>query len=274
MSVTTDVLGAAAQAVADAAASGQGMRASAKGMSYGLAGSASIAAHTTEVGIDGKRYSALRVTNSATPVTVVAEGAQKPEAIATAAADVDLVKHAGFAKVSLETLTFYDEARRVIVDVLWKQCVRSFDTTIVAAMNASCDTVTSTATTKSGRLIDAFAHLIDNGANPGAIVLNPADWAAVVGANDGGSYLNMKNAERGPASEFLGCPLVPASTVPANTSYVFDSAAVVSAHHQDAPWLFLSPMDTTNKATLILDLLAAPLVVLPKGVAKVSLNLS
>lgn len=271
MAIKDDVLGAAARAVNDAARSGQGMRASVKGLTYGLAGNASIAAQVTAVSIETKSYDALVVENSATPVTVVAEGAEKPLAVTTTTASVDLVKHAGYAKVSLESLVFYDEARRVIVDVLWRQAVRSMDLAIVTAMTAAADAVTTTATTASGRIIDGFAHLVDNGADPSAVVLNPSDWAAVIGANDGGAWLNMRNSENGPAGTFMGAALVPASAVPKGTGFVFDSSAVVAAHLADNPYLFLSPMDTRNQATLILDLIASPLVTLPAGVVKVAL---
>ncbi len=271
MSVNQDVLGAAVQAVTDAARSGQSMRASANGLAYGLAGSASIAAQCSTVEIDAKTYHALVVTDSGTPVTTVNEGAAKPNAIVTAGTSVDLVKHAGYASVSLESLTYYDETRRVITDVLWRQAVRSLDSAIVTAMAAAATVVVSADASPSVRVIAALAKAIDDAATPTAVVVNPADWAAIVSENDGGQYLNMASGESGPTGTFMGCNLVPASAVPAKTAYVFDSSAVVVAHHKDAPMLFLGAMDTSNKANLIIDLLAAPLVTLPKGVAKVAL---
>ncbi len=271
MSVMEDVLGAAVKAVNDAARSGQPMRASAKGLAYGLAGSSTLAALCSAVEIPTKTYNALIVTDTGTPVTTVNEGAAKPLAVSTTATSVDLAKHAGYASVSLETLTYYDEVRRVITDVLWRQAVRSLDGTIVTAMTAAATNVVNANASPSVRIIAALAKLVDDAANPTAVALNPSDWAAVIGENSGGQYLNMTSGEQGPSGTFMGCALLPCSAVTAKTALVFDSSAVVVAHHEDAPMIFLGSMDTNNKANLILDLLAAPLVVLPKGVAKVTL---
>ena len=268
----TDVLGATANAITEAAKSGQGMRVSCKGLSYGLTGYYSLAGQVNHVYVEGRSYSGLVVKDTATKVAVVDEGKPKPKAADTETKSVDIVKHAGYASVSLESLVFYDEAVRVVRDVLFRQALQSLDTALVTALAASSTALTTPGTSVSSKLIDGAAQLIAAGARSSVLALNPADYAALIGANSGGQYLNMNDPERGPSGLFLSHKLVPISAVPADTAYLIDPAAVVIAEEENSPYLFVSPMSTANLSEIILDLFAAPLVVLPGGVGKVALK--
>lgn len=265
-----DVLGATAKALTDAARSGQGMRVSAKGLSYGLTGYYSLAGRLTHLYTEGQNYAGLVVKDSATPVGKVAEGSPKPKAATTSTESVKLSKHAGYAEVTLESLVFFDEAVRVVRDVLWRQALQSLDAEIVATLATDCTPLTSAATALSDRIIDAIAQMLGKGARSSVIALNPVDFAALITANDGGQYLNMNDPERGPSGLFMSHQLVPINALAAGTVYVIDPSAVVVAEASDSPFLFVSPMNTENKSPVILDLFASPLVVLPEGVGKLA----
>lgn len=270
--MSEDVLGATANALTEAARSGQGMRVSCRGLSYALTGYVSLAGQVNHVYVAGKHYSGLVVSDTATKVKVVAEGTAKPKAAETTTESVDIVKHAGYAEVSLESLVFYDEALRVVRDVLFRQALQSVDAALVTEMAAHSTTLTTTGTDLSAKIIDGAAQLIAAGARSSVIGINPTDYAALVSANSGGQYLNMNDPERGPSGLFMSHRLIPTAAVPAKTVYLIDPTAVVVAEEEDSPYLFLSPMSTDNKSNVILDLFAAPLVVLPGGVGKITIT--
>lgn len=274
MSVTSDVLGATARALSDAAASGQGMRVSCKGLAYGLSGYLSLASRLSHVTVDGLNYHGLRVKDSATPVKAVAEASAKPKAADTESTNVALGKFAGYAELSLEVLLSTDEAARVVTDVLYRQALQALDAAIIteAGKAGNSTAITSTATSVGGKLIDAAATVMAAGGRPGVVAVNPTDYAKIIGATDNSGYVNTNDPERGPSGLFMGMALVPTAAAAADTAYVIDPAAIVVAENTESPLLFLSPMSTSNVATVILDLVAAPLVVLPAGVGKVALK--
>lgn len=264
---------AAAQALADTARAGGTIRASISSQN-GLAdvfaafSPYSLASTIPTVALEGLTYRHGKVTETATPAKKVPEKGAKPEAAQLTLETSDLNKYAGKATLSLEQLLEVAELERLIGGVLLRQAVAALDTDIAAEL-AKANAVT-TAEKGSAAVLAAIGALIGSGSQPDNIALNPADWAAIVGATTtSAGYLNMSDPEAGPRGTLFGLRLVPAAAVPVKTAFVYDSRALVVAENQHSPLLFLGPMSETNESVLTVDVLAVPVLAAPAGAAKV-----
>lgn len=268
-----EAVAAAAEALATAARAGTSIRASLATQNglhdvYASYAPYSLSATATSVRVDGPAYSHTVVADSATPAKKLAEKEKKPEGIKLTAATTNLVKYGVKASLTLEQLLYNAELERVVGSVLLRQCVQALDKDIAAALATA--SATTTTATGSGAVLSGVADLLANGGTPSHIALNPADWAAIVGATANGSYLNMANVELGPSGLLFGLRMVPSSEVPAKTAYVYDASALVVAEHVDSPLLFLGPMSDTNESLLVVDLVAVPVLANPAAVTKVT----
>lgn len=271
----SEAVTAAAQALADTARAGGSIRASISsqnGLSDVFASFSpySLASTLPTVAIEGLNYRHGKVTETGTPAKKVAEKEKKPEAAALTLENTDLVKYAGKCTLSLEQLLEVAELERLIGGVLLRQAVAALDVDIAAALGTA--TAVTTTDKGSAAVLAAIGSLIGAGGQPDNIALNPADWAAIVGATTtSAGYLNMSDPEAGPRGTLFGLRLVPAAAVPAKTAYVYDSRALVIAENAHSPLLFLGPMSDTNESVLTVDVLAVPVLAAPAGAAKVTI---
>lgn len=264
---------AAAEAVVQAVRNGTALRASMSGISWGDVAPYSIAANAaTFTKSESRHYTLLDVTASA-PATKVAEKAQKPEVVTATNTEVPMAKYAGWASTTAECLVYVPEAERLIADVLLSQVVQAVDVDIVTALSAKSTTVTVASSVKgSAALLEAQAALIGKGAVPRAILVNPTDYAKLLGQTTSLGFLNFSSVELGTSGQLFGMALVPTAAVTAGTAYLVDPRGVLVAEHVESPLLFVSAMSTKNEIELVADVFAAVGVASASAVAKVALT--
>ena len=134
--------------------------------------------------ISGNAYTFVRLTASATPAAVVAEGAQKPDITPTKeVVTLPLTKVAGIIQESDELIEDADW----LVSAIENRGIRALKK--AKDGKAMTDLVTAiTAGAMSGQLaeadiLQAIAAVRTNGYEPDTMVIDPADFAALVGAS-------------------------------------------------------------------------------------------
>jgi hypothetical protein len=218
--------------------------------------------------VDGLTANVVVVEPSATPVTKVAEGAPKPNAVKFTPTTVQALKYSGYAEFTLEQYLSTAALASVIANVLGAQCVQALEADTIAALEAAGaagDPVSGT--TLQSAVIAAQAQVLSNGGKPSIVVLGTDGYADLVSLGSTGFVVDPTS---GPIGTWLGSIVHVSPTVAAGTAYVLDSSAVFIAENEASPVGIINPFSQakSNKVELILDVIAAPVVVAPGLVVK------
>jgi hypothetical protein len=209
---------------------------------------------------------------SATPASKVSEGSAKPNAVKfTPRNAMPLNKYAGYAEWSLEADLSAESLATVVANVLGAQCVQALEADCIAALEtagAAGDPVSGT--TLQAAVIAAQAQILSNGGRPSIVVLGTDGYADLVSLGSTGFVVDPTS---GPIGTWLGSVVHVSPTVAAGTAYVLDSAAMFIAENESSPVGIVNPFSqarSANRIELVLDVIAAPVVVAPGLVVKAS----
>lgn len=270
-STLTDVSTALVQSLN--AGSGGAARASLGGGSTAFAWTAglipTVASYATATTAEGMTFPVHRVTSTVTPATIVAPGAEKPTGTAVASGSENLAKFAGLGTFTLEDMVTAVGLANAVASVLSKQCLKAFEAHAVGVLGTAAGTPV-TGTTWVSAIAAAQAQLLGEGGQPSVIVLPAADYPGFVDDILGTSAFTT--SPESPLGNVLGSPVHVSSGAPAGKAYVFDSAAVLAVQHAQSPMVIADALSgaDTNTLRLVIDLLAALVVVDPAAVVEVT----
>lgn len=227
----------------------------------------SLASYVATAQCEGLSFDAVRVEPSATPVTVVAEKGTKPDAVKFTPVTVPLKKYAGRAQWTLERQISTDALLAVIANCLGAQALQALEADAVTAITTAAGSNTHEAATIGAAVIAAQASILGAGGRPGLVVLGTSAYADLLTAGATGF---VSDPAAGPIGTWLGSTVHVSPTVPADTAFVLDPAAVIIAESTSSPVAIVNPYThaSTNELELVVDVIAAPVVIAPGLVAK------
>jgi Phage capsid family len=200
--------------------------------------------------------------------SVVGEGLAKPEATMTATGvSVSLQTYAHYKEVTRQALEDVPQIRSIVEGRLRQGIVRALEDAVAAALVAA--TIPPATVALGGALLEAIrigVGLVQSAgyANPNAVLLNPADFAAL-------DIAVMNGTQQGPtrAGGFWGLTPIASNGVPAGTAYVGDFSVGVTLFSRGTTEVFLSDSHADNFIRNILLLLAETraLVTVPEPAA-------
>lgn len=228
-----------------------------------------VADYATTATASGMSFPITLVTDSGTPAAIVAAGAPKPAATAITPTSVALDKHAGVGTATLENFLDARGLANAIASVLSAQCLKSFETAAVAALDAAGGTPV-TGTDWIAAVAAAQAQLLGNGAKPSVLVLSALDYGAFVADVTGTN--GFSQSPDSPVGAILGSPIHVSGSAPAGKAFMFDSSAVVCVQHEASPLVIgdAVSMAATNQFRIVIDLVAATFVASPDGLAEIT----
>ena len=230
----------------------------------------SIANYVTTVSVPGMRFDTVVASPSATPAGKVAEGAPKPNSVAFTTTTTPLAKYAGYGTWSLEADLSAEALAAAIYQVITGQSLMALETDVLAAI-ADGATIAATGASWAEALLSAQAQVLANGGRPGVISVSAADYAALMLENAGaGGFAMFNDPAAGPLGQLLfGSAVHVSPTQIAGTAYVFDPTAVLIGENEASPIVIADPFSQSvnNKIQLVVDLIAAGVVVGPGAVA-------
>lgn len=189
--------------------------------------------------------------NAGNAAAVVAEGAQKPESTLGArvsGATLDTTAH--FVNVSRQSLE--DSARlRSIVDGLLLRGVLYKEHLALAAAISGATLPTATDTDLLAAIRIGMGTVQAAGWNPNAVLLNPADWAALDISVMGSTLNGPQNRQA-----FWGLVPVASNTQPEGTATVGDFKAGVSHFRRSSIGVYVSDSHSGNFTLNIFTILA------------------
>lgn len=202
---------------------------------------------------------------------VVAEGALKPEAtFAPTTETASLNTWAHWSAITRQALEDLPRIQSIVENVLRNGILRKVEADTAAALIADTDIpVTDNADLLAGIRI-AIGEVQDAGyATPNAILLNPADFAAldigVMTASNGTPSVN---------SQFWGVPALAVGAVPAGTSYVGEFKTGVTLFDRAKTAVYMTDSHSDNFIRNVLVILAEarglPVVTEPLAIQKVT----
>jgi hypothetical protein len=218
--------------------------------------------------VTGMTTDVVIVEPSATPAAKVAEGTEKPLAVKFTPKTVTLSKFAGYAEWTLEAQLSTNALANVVANVIAAQCLQALETDCVAALDTAGtagDPVSGA--TLQAAVIAAQAQVLSNGGRPSIVVLGTDGYADLVSLGSTGFVVDPT---AGPIGTWLGSVVHVSPSVAAGTAYVLDSNAMFIAENELSPIGIISPYNQarSNKVELVVDILAAPVVVAPALVVK------
>lgn len=182
---------------------------------------------------------------------IVAEGSAKPEAtfpLTPRSATLDTIAH--WSQITRQALADAAYIQSLIETKLRRGLIRKVESEVAAALTAA-----ALPTAEGADLLAAIrvgvATVQDAGYNPNAVVLNPADWAAldvsVMGGTLGGPTVG---------ANFWGLRPVAVSSQPAGTATVGDFASGVVWFDRGVSDVFMTDSHAANFISNILVILA------------------
>lgn len=216
-----------------------------------------------------------RVTPSGTPVAIVAEGGNKPNAVTVTSDVISLVKMAGYADFSLEDALNGDGLLPAIQSALGAGSLLSFETHAMARLAAGAGLTGITGTDWATALVNGQAAVIGQGGNPSLMVVSHVDYGAFV-ASITGSVGFSHDPASAIGKSFLGSLVHISPKLATGTAYVLDSQSVAAIEHELSPLLIADPYSgsKTNTVSLVSDLAATFEVLNPQHVASVAIGVA
>lgn len=188
----------------------------------------------------------------APPAAAVPEGTDKPELVYDPTPHTDtLATYAHYKALSRQALEDIPQIQSIVEGTLRKGVIQAIDNAVAAALNAPANGIpTSAATDLLGGIRVAIGNVQARGyVTPNAVVMNPADFAAL-------DLAVMVESVDGPKRQgsVWGVPIVAAMAVPAGTVFVGDMQSCVSlfARNQVAAYMSDSHADYFVKNLLVI----------------------
>jgi HK97 family phage major capsid protein len=193
--------------------------------------------------------------NPQAAASVVAEGALKPEAAMTAAAQsVSLVTWAHWKEITRQALEDVPQIRSTVEGRLRQGLVRAIEDSIAANLIAA--TLPAVAAPAGSNLLTAIRMGVGTVqaagySNPNAVLLNPADYATL-------DILVMNGANGSPVTQsgFWGLKPIASTSVPLGTAWVGDFSAGVTLFTRGSAAIYLTDSHADNFIRNVLLLLA------------------
>lgn len=214
--------------------------------------------------------------NPQAAASVVAEEAAKPEAVMTPSVASDtLDTYAHWKGITRQALEDIPQIRSIVENRLRQGLVVALEAAVATALGAA--TIPAATVPVGGTLLEAIrvgvATVQGAGySNPNAVLLNPADWAALDIATIGNA-----GGASGQAG-FWGMRAVAVPTVPAGTAYVGDFQTAVQLFTRSGAELYFTDSHADffvrNVILLLAEIRALATVPDPAAAAKCSVSLT
>jgi hypothetical protein len=222
----------------------------------------------------GRKTTVVIASDSATPIGSVAEGGTKPNAVDFDSQEVDLLKYAGIASLSVESAQFVSNIEAAVSNVLASRILRGIEADCVAAILASAGVAIAAAADITAGVLSAIAAIRSNGGTATVVGLSAGDWIATMTATGSAGYLNFSNPEAGPAGTWLGLYPVILPTLVDGSAVVLDGTAVTVLETDGGPLCVVDPFTGlgTNQIRIAIETWATSVVNAPGGVATVAVT--
>jgi hypothetical protein len=223
--------------------------------------------------VTGRHTTVVTAQNAATVVGPVAEGAAKPTVVDFTSDEVDLVKYAGMATITVESAQFVANIEAAVSSVLVSQITRAIEKDAVAAITAAAGVSITAAADITAGVLSAIAGIRENGGNPTVVGLSSTDWLAIMTATGGSGYLNFA-AESGPGGTWLGLAPVILPGQAAGAAIVADGSSVSLLEPAGGPLCVVDVYSqlANNKIVIAVEEWATTQVTSPGGVATVAVT--
>ena len=218
------------------------------------------------VAVDGLSFGAVTINATGTPVTVVAENAQKPTAATVTSKQITLDKFAGMVLCSTESTLSAAGLLPSIAYALGGQAFAAFEAAIVTEAKTSNIHEYATGKYVEG-LMQAQGMVIANGGSPSLIAVAAADVAQL-----GSTMMNaMPDAGVVGQRVWSGARIHVSAGLAPGEAIVLDPAGLTLAVHKDSPQVLLDNVSLAHKnsSRVIVDLFAAAHLSLPGYVVPV-----
>lgn len=215
-------------------------------------------------------YVRSTLTNNA---AVVAEGQPKPESpyVETLVpGTLDTIAH--WTQLSRQALEDSARVRSIVDGKLTTGVLRKVHDSIAAVIEAAVLTAAVNADLLSAIRV-AAGMVQENGWNPNAVLLNPADWAAL----DIGLQTGVVQGQPVVQTQFWGMRPIASSLVPAGTAYVGDYLEGVTLFSRNGVGVYVSDSHAStfvsNIFTILAEMRAKAVVVNASAIVKTSATL-
>lgn len=200
---------------------------------------------------------------------VVAEGAQKPEAeIPHEAMSASLLTLAHWSAVTRQAIEDFPRLRSIIETKLRNGLTLALENAAGAAITGATLQSASGADLLTA-IRNAVAEVQGAGWTPNAVLLNPADWAAIDVQVMGGTLLGPAGAP-----SFWGMRPVSVPALPAGTAYVGDFNTAVTLFDRGVASVFMTDSHAalfiSNVLIILAETRALPVVTTPAAIVKAS----
>ena len=228
-----------------------------------------FASYLTPLDVDGTSFDAVTITATGTPVDVVAESAQKPNAAQVTVTTTTLKKHAGRATFTLEASLSAAGLTGAVYNALAGQALSSMETDIVSVLGGSNGHgyPTADAAAYIQGILEAQGKIMAAGGNPSLIAVSPADVAKL------GSTMMNARPEVGMSDRVWGGARIHVTAaLAAGNAMVLDPNGATLAVNVDSPAVIVDPYTRSShdETTITVDLLAGCVLTVPELVVPVS----
>ena len=218
------------------------------------------------VAVEGLSFGAVTIAASGTPVTAVAENADKPTAATVTSKQITLSKFAGMVETSLESTLSAAGLLPSIAYALGGQAFAAFEAAIVAeAKNSNIHEYAAGKYVEG--LMQAQGMVLANGGNPSLIAVAAADVAQL------GSTMMNAMPDTGVIGQrvWSGARIHVSAGLQPGEAIVMDPAGLTVAVHTDSPQVLLDSTTLAHKnaSRVIVDLFGAAHLSLPGYVVPV-----
>ncbi len=220
---------------------------------------------------DTRRFTVAIAKDSATAVGPIAEGALKPNLVDFTSEDLDMLKFAGSATMSVESAQFVANIEQATTTVMVGRILRAIEADAAAEIITDAGVEITGAADITAGTIAAIAAIASNGGTANVVGLSSADWVAIMTASGTSGFINFNDPEAGPGGTWLGLVPVLIPGLPANTSIVLDGHGATVTEIGGGPLCIVDPFTEAknNKISIYLETWAKTAVTSPGLVASV-----
>ena len=226
-----------------------------------------FASYLTPLDIEGTSFDAVTITRTQTPVTIVGESAQKPDAANVTVTTTSLKKHAGRATFSLEASLSAAGLTGAVYNALAGQALASMEADIVNVLNTSNGHGYATADAFVQGLLEAQGMIMAAGGNPSLIAIAPADIGAL------GATMMTARPEIGMSDRVWGGARIHVTAaLTKGQAIVLDPNGATLAVNVDSPAVIVDPYTRSshNETTITVDLLSGTVLTVGELVVPVA----
>ena len=224
-----------------------------------------IASYCATELVEGMSVPTVRVSESGTPATIVAEGAPKPTGTVIATGTTPLRKFAGLGTFTMEASLTASGVAAAVAAVLGSSALMAFEEHAMGVLETDAGE-TATGGTWTAALAAAQGVLLGNGGRPALTIVSAADYGTLLGEISAGA--GFSQSPDSPVGAFYGSPLHVSPRLAAGSAFVLDTAAVVAFQHRESPLVVCDAVSQAevNTARLVIDIVGAVAVANPQHV--------